>query len=165
MDVYKSVTDRIISALEKGTVPWKQTWKSGTPANYVTGRPYSGCNMLLLSLVPYPSPWWLTWNQIQKLGGSVRKGEKATPVIYSAHVDKTKSYQDPETSEEWISINEYSLLKTYLVWNIDQTAGIPEKSLPDNHQNETCVKRSSGICRINRRSSQENHPATSRPRM
>jgi antirestriction protein ArdC len=59
-------------------------------------------------------------------------------VIYSAHVDKTKSYQDPDTSEEWISLNEYSLLKTYLVWNIDQTAGIPEKALPDNHQNETC---------------------------
>jgi hypothetical protein len=56
MDVYKSVTDRIIAALEKGTVPWKQTWKSGAPANYVTGRPYSGCNLLLLSLVPYPSP-------------------------------------------------------------------------------------------------------------
>jgi len=45
--VYKIITDRIISLLKKGTVPWHQTWKdpqSGNffPKNFVTKREYRG---------------------------------------------------------------------------------------------------------------------------
>jgi antirestriction protein ArdC len=44
-DIYQAVTDRIVAALEQGTVPWLRPWrddKSGSalePYNAATGRP------------------------------------------------------------------------------------------------------------------------------
>jgi antirestriction protein ArdC len=71
--VYEIVTEKIIEKLESGNIPWVKPWHA-VPCNYESERPYSGVNTLLL-FAEYDSPYWLTWNQIQKLGGHVRKGE------------------------------------------------------------------------------------------
>lgn len=50
MDVYSMVTERIISQLEKGAIPWKKPWAKcldGT-FNRITRKPYSLLNQLLL---------------------------------------------------------------------------------------------------------------------
>ncbi len=52
-DIYQTVTDNIIAALEAGVKPWACPWKrvagmSGLPANYDTGAAYSGMNIMLL---------------------------------------------------------------------------------------------------------------------
>lgn len=56
-DVYQIVTDRIIATLEQGTAPWRRPWRcvdtgdpGGLPSNALTGRCYSGVNVLLLWL-------------------------------------------------------------------------------------------------------------------
>src|SRR5216684_8011227 len=41
-----------------------------------------GVNVWLLTVQGYTSPYWATIRQINELGGSVRKGEKATPVVF-----------------------------------------------------------------------------------
>lgn len=48
--VYQMVTDRIIAEMEKGIIPWQKPWfgKEGSAINYVTRRPYSLLNQLLL---------------------------------------------------------------------------------------------------------------------
>ncbi len=82
--VYNIVTDRVLSLLERGVVPWRRPWRGADvqPQNLVTRRPYRGINPFLLGCTGYASPYWLTFRQAQKLGGHVRKGEKATPVIF-----------------------------------------------------------------------------------
>src|SRR5262249_4431031 len=52
-DLYRSVTDRIVAALEKGTPPWVRPWSQVTdavPINAQTQRQYRGINFALLSL-------------------------------------------------------------------------------------------------------------------
>ncbi len=52
-DIYQTVTDNIIAALEAGVKPWSCPWQrvsgmSGLPSNYATGVAYSGMNIMLL---------------------------------------------------------------------------------------------------------------------
>ncbi|MGP4875507.1 ArdC-like ssDNA-binding domain-containing protein, partial [Klebsiella pneumoniae] len=52
-DIYQTVTDNIIAALEAGVKPWSCPWQrvsgmSGLPSNYTTGTVYSGINIMLL---------------------------------------------------------------------------------------------------------------------
>ena len=83
MDVYQIVTDKIVAMLEAGVVPWRRPWTSaGLPRNLVTKKPYRGINHFLLSASKYVSPFWLTLKQANELGGSVRKGEQSTVIVF-----------------------------------------------------------------------------------
>jgi hypothetical protein len=83
MDVYSAISERIIEKLEAGTVPWHKPWRSiGAPRNLVSKKLYRGINVWLLTMQGYTSPYWATIRQINELGGSVRKGGKATPVVF-----------------------------------------------------------------------------------
>jgi antirestriction protein ArdC len=45
MDVYAIVTEKIISLLEQGVVPWRRPWtEGGFPRNVVSKKPYRGIN-------------------------------------------------------------------------------------------------------------------------
>lgn len=125
--VYEVVTDRILAMLEKGTVPWRQTWKGSpglrTPRNLVSGKEYRGVNVMLLACQGYESPYWLSFKQALDKGGNVRKGEKGTPAIFwkvGERKDKLTSSGKPEKS---------FLLRYYTVFNLSQCDGIesPEK--------------------------------------
>jgi antirestriction protein ArdC len=39
-------------------------------------------NILVLGSAEYTSRYWLTFREAQRQGGHVRKGERATPVVY-----------------------------------------------------------------------------------
>lgn len=53
-NLYDEVTARIVAELEAGRIPWVQPWGTtgaaapGLPRNALTGRSYSGVNVLLL---------------------------------------------------------------------------------------------------------------------
>ena len=86
VNLYDEVTARIVAELEAGRVPWVQPWSAAAcagpslPRNALTGRNYSGVNVLLLwgAVIAngYPSQSWLTFRQAQEAGGSVIKGER-----------------------------------------------------------------------------------------
>ena len=81
---YDRITGQIIALLEQGTVPWHKPWKASTglPRNLVSKKQYRGINVLLLHCMSYESPCWLTFRQAIMLGGTVKKGEKACPVVF-----------------------------------------------------------------------------------
>jgi antirestriction protein ArdC len=90
--LYDEVTAKIIGQLEAGIFPWVQPWRSaaacpGLPRNAVSGRPYSGINILILwgAVIEggYPSQDWLTFRQALAAGGCVRKGERGQTVFYA----------------------------------------------------------------------------------
>ena len=80
--IYETVTNRILQQLEQGRIPWRKTWSSGLPKSLSTGREYRGVNVLILGTACYTSRYWVTYREAQRLGGHVRKGERATPVVY-----------------------------------------------------------------------------------
>ena len=115
---YKVITERIIGLLEKGAVPWHKPWSGGGPAkNLISKKAYRGINRFLLNVAGYASPYWLTFNQTSKLGGSVNKGEKSTPVVFWKLIETL----DKDTGEN----KEIPVLRYYRVFNLEQCSGIP----------------------------------------
>jgi antirestriction protein ArdC len=82
MTIYETITARILNQLAAGHVPWRKTWKTGLPKSLTTGREYRGVNILVLGSTENTSAYWLTYREALRHGGHVRKGERATPVIY-----------------------------------------------------------------------------------
>jgi len=72
--LYGEVTAKIIAELEEGRLPWVQPWNAGRcpctmPHNGVSGRGYSGINVLILWASGieqgYGSQRWLTYKQAE----------------------------------------------------------------------------------------------------
>jgi antirestriction protein ArdC len=121
---YDRITDRITALLEQGTVPWHKPWKArtGLPRNFVSKKPYRGINVFLLLAMMYESPFWITFRQVSQLGGSVRKGEKACPVVFW----KQTTGEDKKTGEE----KKKYLLRFYHVFNVSQCDGLKISAEP-----------------------------------
>jgi antirestriction protein ArdC len=110
-NVYEIVTDQIIKQLESGTAPWRKPWRAEMPCNLISGKEYRGINPFLLASQGYGSPYWVTFNQTNKLGGHIRKGEKSSIVTSEGVKRKSKPI----------------LLRYYSVFNVEQTEGIADK--------------------------------------
>ncbi len=121
--VYEMVITRIIEQLEKGSIPWQQPWTdAGLPQNLFSGRPYKGINVWLLAMLGYKLNCFLTYKQVQALGGKVKKGEKSCPVVFWNWVE----VEDKETKEKV----KKPFLRYYLVFNVEQCEGLPEDKIP-----------------------------------
>jgi antirestriction protein ArdC len=116
MRLHAEITNRIIAELERGTVPWVKPWAVPLPYNVATQHRYSGVNVLLLWDAPYQRPAWLTFRQATLLGGRVKKGEHATPIVYVSTVTKTEGDEEKEIS----------FLRRYYVFNVEQVEGLPQ---------------------------------------
>src|ERR1700730_18292637 len=131
--VYEIITEKIIKQLESGVAPWRKPWTCQTPANLITQKEYRGLNVFTLASQGFPSRFWLTFNQATKLGGRMRKGEKASPVIFwnvGEDAETTSQEGTKETSPRF-------LLLYYGVFNSSQTEeiDIPGSLLRDIRSN------------------------------
>ncbi|MDA8300368.1 MAG: ArdC-like ssDNA-binding domain-containing protein [Actinomycetota bacterium] len=130
--VYEIVTQRILDAIERGVAPWRIPWKkapgSGLPRSMSTAKAYRGINVFLLGLqgftAGYTSPWWGTYNHVSELGGQVRRGEKATPVVFWSVKEKHDDLDEQGLPER------YFVLRYYRVFNAEQADGLPERFCP-----------------------------------
>ncbi|MDE2344395.1 MAG: DUF1738 domain-containing protein [Betaproteobacteria bacterium] len=132
-DVIENIVSQIVAELARGTLPWCKPWTStgemqggfALPLR-VTGEAYRGINVLALwcaaQMSGYRSRFWMTYKQAEALKGHVRKGEKATGIIYADKVTKEDTNAEGETVEK-----SYAFLKAYAVFNADQIEGLPEK--------------------------------------
>jgi len=116
--VYDRITERIVALLGQGTVPWRKPWKAqtGLPRNLVSKKLYRGVNVFLLHAMSYESPYWLTFRQALELGGNVRKGEKACPVVFWKQLE----VEDRKTGEP----EKIPMLRFYYVFNVAQCDGL-----------------------------------------
>lgn len=117
-DVYAAVTDRIIRQLEAGCIPWQKPWggMGGGAVSGTTGKPYSLLNQMILG----KPGMYFTFNQIQKLGGRVRKGEKAQMVVFWKHIPaKELDKQTGEHREKLVP-----MLRYYNMFHLDQIEGL-----------------------------------------
>lgn len=117
--VYRIITDKIMGLLKQGTVPWHRPWKeTETARNLVSGKAYRGVNRWLLNSLGFKSSYWATFNQISKLGGSIKEGAKGAPIIFWRWVEM----EDPDTGD----IRQRPFLRYFRVFNLDQVTGIDE---------------------------------------
>jgi antirestriction protein ArdC len=133
--LYDEVTGKIIAELEAGRVPWVQPWGTAAakaslamPKNAVSGRQYSGINVLILwgAVIEhgFPDQSWLTFRQALSVGGNVRKGERGTTVVYADRfVPDDEKKRARETGENAQAI---PFLKRFTVFNAAQCENLPE---------------------------------------
>ncbi len=90
-DIYKMVSDKIIGMLKSASpTDYHRAWKDDVffiPINYASKKPYRGINRLLLQerigfAGAFRNPYFLTFKQIKKHKGTLKKGAKGYEVIY-----------------------------------------------------------------------------------
>jgi antirestriction protein ArdC len=94
--IYETITNAILAAIARGpgdpVMPWQ---RSGTrpvlPVNAVTGQAYRGVNILSLWVAAlergYDSGTWATLKQWNAKGAFVRKGERASPIVFYREIE------------------------------------------------------------------------------
>jgi len=126
-DLYQTVTDKIIAALEAGTPPWVRLWTTGgdngLPVNGATRRQYAGINVVLLTLEGmfngYERNCWLTYRQAAALGGQVRAGSTGTQVVFYKRTEFPDK-DDPAKPSRLVP-----LLRSFTVFNTSQIDNLP----------------------------------------
>ncbi len=132
-NVAESITQKFIECLENGSVPWKKPWVEGYSIPPFPRRSnrmcYRGVNIVALWIAAYDAgyenPYWFTYRQAGELGGQVRKGEKATRVVYYGTVDKEPS----EVDEDATTVR---FARAYAVFNGQQIDGLPDELAQHN---------------------------------
>ena len=129
-NVYQMVTDRVIEQMQQGIIPWHQPWVGVAGAiNYVSRKTYSQLNQFLLGR----EGEWLTFKQVKACGGSVKKGVKASFVVFyqmtvkKVEVDVKNENGEVEKQEREKQI---PVLRYYNVFHIDDCEGIESKNKP-----------------------------------
>ena len=125
--VYAKVFADVVAAMERGIVPWHRPWSSDAasmPHNAITGRPYSGGNVIALMFagMSYQSTGWLTFKQAIGAGCVVRKGEKGTAVYFMSKAVSKKGADEEERGT-------YFFAKGFTVFNIEQLDELQPGSL------------------------------------
>lgn len=131
------ITQQIVKALEGNVIPWRKPWSSspnaGRPANFVSGKAYSGVNPHLLRLHQLrhnlSSRWFGTFSQWKSAGFSVAKRPEHVPpgqwgcqIVFARPV--TKKTVDKDTGEE--VEDRFHMLRFYTVFSADQVEGTDE---------------------------------------
>lgn len=125
MDVYQTVTQSIIDAIEASpgdvVLPWDRTGANGLPLNIQSGQYYRGINVLNLwiseQVSQYTSSTWGTYKQWQGRDAQVRKGEKSSLIIF---------YKEIEIENDEEGDGKRRIIKASRVFNAEQVDGWDE---------------------------------------
>ena len=145
-DYHTAFASKIKEQIEQGVAPWQKPWKPGEerlPKNIQSGKPYRGGNSVYLSVTQtakgYGDNRWATYKQIKDMGGQVRKGEKATQVLFYKFDDETQKAQDqpdrPPT--EGKAAREHTrppMVRCYAVFNVAQADGLTLERKGDDRE-------------------------------
>lgn len=119
-DIHGHITAKIVEGLESAG-PWQRPWKGGggLPANALTGNQYNGINILALWIAAkvnaYGSSLWGTYRQWAEKGAQVRKGSKATFVVFFKEYETEPKAEDDDGKRR--------VARATPVFNADQVEG------------------------------------------
>src|SRR5947209_8192902 len=131
-DVYARVTAQIVTAIEQGTGTWRMPWHTSgrfsfSPINVTSKKPYRGINTVCLWAAAqakgYERGEWGTYQQWPERGAQVRKGEKATLVVFWKFANDSADSQDDEQA----SRSRLLFTRGYSVFNAAQVDGYTAK--------------------------------------
>jgi antirestriction protein ArdC len=134
-DVYERVTSQIISAIEQGMNNWRMPWHTSgkfafSPVNVTSKKPYRGINTVCLWAASqakgYERGEWGTYQQWQERGAQVRKGERATLVVFWKFANNAAETDDGEDTPKSGSRLLFTL--GYSVFNAAQVDGYTPKA-------------------------------------
>lgn len=129
--VIENIAERLIEALSGFEGKWEMPFfTAGNNRNVVTGKDYRGINVLILAVTAlkrgYKSKKWGTFQQWLEKKCPVKKGEKATQIIFW----KPLTYKEEIKTENGEIIEEEKetyVARAYYVFNAEQVEGYTEE--------------------------------------
>jgi antirestriction protein ArdC len=130
-DVYASVTDPIVTAIEQGVGTWRMPWHTSgrfafSPINITSKKPYRGINTVCLWAAAqakgYERGEWATYQQWLARGAQVRKGERATTVVFWKFANSAGESQD-DSAENSATGSRLLFTRGYSAFNAGQVDG------------------------------------------
>ena len=109
IDKNQLLTDQIIALMERGVMPWKRPWKSGSGndadfQNLVSKKTYKGANPFWCALsnmsYGYESPYFLTFLQGKGFGWKIREGSKSCWIRFTSSGTREVEAENGDVSEE-----------------------------------------------------------------
>lgn len=128
LDVHQAVTDQIIAAIEAGAGEWQMPWhRTGEglnrPVNIDTGNHYRGVNVVALwasaQMRGFSTGTWGTYRQWSNRDCQVRKGEKASLIVFYKELDIARDNAETGESEA----DTVMFARASWVFNSDQVDG------------------------------------------
>jgi antirestriction protein ArdC len=153
-DIYTRITAEIATAIENGAGEWRMPWNHDgssitRPRNVISDKGYRGINVLALWVAArrsrYVNGTWGTYRQWSQLGCQVRKGEKATTVVFwkqmhrHQHTDAGPSDADGTHCDEHEDQPRF-FARGYYVFNAGQVDGYAPPDLPSLPDSERIVR-------------------------
>ncbi|MEN2415549.1 zincin-like metallopeptidase domain-containing protein [Flavobacterium mesophilum] len=98
--IYDMITKRMLDLIKSANKgDYKRAWNDEgylIPYNFESKKPYKGVNSLMLTPIfgTLDNPYYLTFNQIKENGGTLKKGSKASQVVYYSKTER--DYTDNE---------------------------------------------------------------------
>ncbi|MDE0367088.1 MAG: zincin-like metallopeptidase domain-containing protein [Gammaproteobacteria bacterium] len=135
-ELYEKIAAGIVAQMEDGVLPWHRPWAVNPNARVSkplrqNAVPYQGINVLILWGAAidagHASPFWMTYRQAQSIGAQVRRGERATHIVFAKTAKKRE--RDETSGEEVEAV--IPVRRVYAVFNADQIDGLPEKYVPE----------------------------------
>lgn len=130
-DYHQELTDKVLARMQEAKdQKWTKPWFPGPsrrPMNAMTGKAYSGCNQLTLSLSGYEDHRWFTFNGIKQYGAKHDldlsiKGEKGTTVFKAFIKEQTEDEKGQPLDEPKKII---FMIPAGTVFNAQQIKGMP----------------------------------------
>jgi antirestriction protein ArdC len=135
--IYETITAKILAAIETNPGDPIMPWQRGgarpvLPVNAATGQAYRGVNILSLWVTAlergYGSGEWATFRQWSEKGRRVRKGEKASPIVFFKEITKEAEPDADQTDGE---TERRRVARGYWVFAAEQVQGYaPATALP-----------------------------------
>ncbi len=158
----QKLIDQIRAEISKGNLEWHH-YLSGKalPHNGETSRPYQGANRLYLALSAavqgFDDPRWYTFNQVEKMGLKIEKGQKGTRIEKFTVWDKLAKKEirtrkdldeitaglSEEERKQYEKDNLTVYINQYVVFNGQQVKGLEKfvaPTLDESQKDERCER-------------------------
>lgn len=127
-DIYQEVTNKILGQMERASA-YQRAWispnasagkASARPVAVASDKPYRGINVPLLWSAGYGAAQWGTYRAWQDKGAQVRKGEKATHILFWK---KCERRAEPGADADENGNRSFLMAREYPVFNAEQVDG------------------------------------------
>lgn len=130
MNDRKELVEALAKELEGGKIPWDKGFRGLRDSNAVTGKPYTGGNIVRLLASAhhngFEDPRWCTFKQAQEQGWNVKKGSKGTRIeFWSKAEEKDDKDQEGSGKSEKAEKPNRMFCRMFYVFNGSQIEGIP----------------------------------------
>lgn len=120
---YDLITNRIISELNSGRIPWKKPWAGCEAQNYFRRIPYRGINRILL-----PGGEYMTEKELKyRKGSKIKEGANPHWVAYY------RTYERDDPNNPGMKEKVF-MLRHYQVYSLDDIEGVVSR-IPERENN------------------------------